>query len=148
MTHWPKESEAAVVECMQRIARRVPGTPSYAASQVRILSLAFQDKKNEKLRDSVLGGTLDIDTLVRMKELELANPELQAQREREFQERNKAKDWTELKKAVQTSSDLFKCPKCGAKDCMWEQRQTRSADEPMTVIATCNKCGFYWRKRG
>jgi transcription elongation factor S-II len=149
MKHWPKEEEPQVVVMMRRIAARVPGAAGVAATQVRALLTAFQDPKNEKLRGDVMGEMIDIERLVRMNEMELTNPEQQAKCEREFLERNKSKDWTELKKSMSAgSSDMFKCPRCEQRNTMWEQRQTRSADEPMTIIITCNNCGFYWRKRG
>lgn len=149
MKHWPKDEEAQVLTMMRRVAARVPGAAGVAAGQVRALLTAFQDPKNEKLRGDVMGEMIEIERLVRMNEMELTNPEQQAKCEREFIERNKSKDWTELKKSMSAgSSDMFKCPRCEQRNTMWEQRQTRSADEPMTIIITCNNCGFYWRKRG
>lgn len=149
MKHWPKEEEPQVLAVCRKVARRIPGAASAASGQVRVLIAAFQDPKNEKLRGEVIGEIIDIDRLVRMNEMELTNPELREKREREFLERNKSKDWTELKKAMSGgSSDMFRCPRCEKRDTMWEQRQTRSADEPMTILISCNNCGFYWRKRG
>lgn len=133
---------------MLEIASRIPGTLELASTQVRALKIAFEDSKNAKLRDNVMGGVTEIDTLVRMNERELTNPEEQAKRAAEFQELNKAKDWSELKKSVTETSNMFRCPKCGKFDCRWIQRQTRGGDEPMTIICICNVCEFYWRKRG
>ena len=43
---------------------------------------------------------------------------------------------------TQTNEDvLFRCKKCG-KPANWTQRQTRSADEAMTVFIHCPYCGF------
>ena len=39
----------------------------------------------------------------------------------------------------------MKCPMCGSDEIYAESRQTRSADEAMTVFYTCLKCG--WRKK-
>ncbi|AAS18100.1 transcription elongation factor TFIIS [Singapore grouper iridovirus] len=38
----------------------------------------------------------------------------------------------------------LQCPKCGCKKVHVVQRQTRSADEPMTVFAVCSNCGKRW----
>lgn len=35
----------------------------------------------------------------------------------------------------------FECRKCKSKDIVWTQRQTRSADEPMTTFCVCRQCG-------
>lgn len=44
-----------------------------------------------------------------------------------------------------TKTDLLKCGKCKQRDCTYNQLQTRSADEPMTTFAMCNKCGHRWK---
>lgn len=36
---------------------------------------------------------------------------------------------------------IFSCPKCKSFDVDTDQKQTRSADEPMTIFCTCNSCG-------
>ena len=38
----------------------------------------------------------------------------------------------------------LKCKRCGSSDISWEQKQTRGADEAMTVFCTCNKCSQRW----
>jgi DNA-directed RNA polymerase subunit M/transcription elongation factor TFIIS len=39
---------------------------------------------------------------------------------------------------------FLKCNKCQSKEVDVEQKQTRSADEPMTLFALCTKCGTRW----
>jgi|AntDeeMetagen134_2_1112570.scaffolds.fasta_scaffold08629_1 transcription elongation factor S-II len=39
----------------------------------------------------------------------------------------------------------FKCGKCHKRDCIYEQRQIRSCDEPMTLFVTCIHCKHNWR---
>lgn len=36
---------------------------------------------------------------------------------------------------------IFSCKRCKSFDVDTEQKQTRSADEPMTIFCTCNSCG-------
>jgi DNA-directed RNA polymerase subunit M/transcription elongation factor TFIIS len=38
-------------------------------------------------------------------------------------------------------SGIFACRRCKSFDVDTEQKQTRSADEPMTIFCTCNACG-------
>jgi DNA-directed RNA polymerase subunit M/transcription elongation factor TFIIS len=61
-------------------------------------------------------------------------------------------DWKEKnKKAMLASAGLassegtFKCGKCGSRNTDYTQKQTRSADEPMT---TCVPRGVVGRRRG
>lgn len=39
----------------------------------------------------------------------------------------------------------IRCRKCGDNQVTIQQKQTRSADEGMTVFCTCEQCGFQWR---
>lgn len=39
----------------------------------------------------------------------------------------------------------IKCKKCGSEEVYSESRQTRSADEAMTVFYTCLNCGNKWK---
>lgn len=44
----------------------------------------------------------------------------------------------------QSYRTTLKCRRCGSSDVTWEQKQTRGADEAMTVFCTCNKCKNRW----
>lgn len=48
----------------------------------------------------------------------------------------------------QTVPDLeegvLQCKRCSSKRVFSFQTQARSADEPMTTVAKCSKCGFNW----
>lgn len=39
----------------------------------------------------------------------------------------------------------FKCRKCKSRNCIYQELQVRSADEPMTLFITCLNCGEKWR---
>ena len=42
------------------------------------------------------------------------------------------------------SAGFIKCSKCKSAEVDVEQKQTRSADEPMTLFALCTNCGSRW----
>lgn len=44
-------------------------------------------------------------------------------------------------KGSKPTKGIFECTKCKSFDVDTEQKQTRSADEPMTIFCTCNVCG-------
>lgn len=48
-------------------------------------------------------------------------------------------------KGSYTSS--LKCRRCNSNDVSWEQKQTRSADEGMSVYCACGVCGNRWTLR-
>lgn len=42
--------------------------------------------------------------------------------------------------AQEAETDAFECGKCKQRKCRYYQKQTRSADEPMTTFVTCTNC--------
>lgn len=50
-----------------------------------------------------------------------------------------------LKTKPQIQTSVFKCLKCQSRNVMSVERQTRSADEPMTIFLSCMNCGNQWR---
>lgn len=42
-------------------------------------------------------------------------------------------------------TDEFKCGKCKKRECVYQELQVRSADEPMTIFITCLNCGHKWK---
>ena len=55
-------------------------------------------------------------------------------------------DITEQLRAENNIIDgIYDCPKCSSKKVTTELKQTRRADEAMTVINTCTNCGFLWK---
>ena len=39
----------------------------------------------------------------------------------------------------------LRCKRCGSIDVNWDQKQTRGADEAMTVFCVCAQCGNRWK---
>merc|ERR1719235_1019472 len=68
---------------------------------------------------------------------------------------DRAKEQEQLNSAVDAKNpgqkqgmrtNQLKCGKCGKRDVEYYEVQLRSADEPMTVIASCAICGHRWRQ--
>jgi len=47
---------------------------------------------------------------------------------------------------VSMATDMFRCGRCGKRQCTFYEMQTRSADEPMTIFIRCLNCGKQWRQ--
>lgn len=141
----PRE-EAAVKQICQRIAGAIPGEKQEAKDTFLMLLVNLKDPKNTSLRRRIVDGELPVEVLVSLGERDLVNPERRKVLDDEFEARAKDSNLAEIRKASMTSSKLFSCPKCKVKDCTWTQKQTRSADEPMTVFCCCNNCGNVWKK--
>ncbi|CCW62472.1 unnamed protein product [Phytomonas sp. EM1] len=138
--------EERVKDISTRIATAISGDGEEAKDTFLTLLMNLKDSKNELLRSRVIKGTLPVEVLVTLNEVDLVNPERRKKLDEEFEQRSRDTNLTEIEKALMTTSTLFSCPSCKARDCSWTQRQTRSGDEPMTVFCTCNVCGRTWRK--
>ena len=44
------------------------------------------------------------------------------------------------------ATDMFRCGRCGKRECTYYEMQTRSADEPMTQFIRCLNCGKQWKQ--
>lgn len=92
-----------------------------------------------ELRKSLLSGSLSP-----MGFFLLPRSKLLTRSEREEIERieqEKIRRMEESEASMLQVSTMFTCPKCEKKRCTYEQRQTRGADEPMTVFVHCVECG-------
>jgi DNA-directed RNA polymerase subunit M/transcription elongation factor TFIIS len=52
---------------------------------------------------------------------------------------------TVLEEREETIDAFIVCKKCKSNAVDTEQKQTRSADEPMTIFCMCRRCGSRWR---
>lgn len=42
-------------------------------------------------------------------------------------------------------TDQFRCGRCKKRECVYQELQLRSSDEPMSLFITCLNCGHRWR---
>ena len=118
--------------------------------------LVFNLKKNAELRENVELGSTPPDALVAMGAEDLATAERKAENERmrDFQFQKRDLDWSKKNRdrlnkqiGVDESINMDQCinPKCRSKRLSNHEKQTRSADEPMTQFFECLDCGKRWR---
>ena len=120
-------------------------------------SLTFNLKKNPNLRQQVLLGQVSSDELVKMSPDQLAPPEKAKARDKMVEDlRNSRRlDWEQANekkineqcgiKGDLLKASLFTCGRCKSHKTTSTQKQTRSADEPMTVFVLCLNCGNRWK---
>jgi transcription elongation factor S-II len=125
------------------------------ASKAR--SLCFNIKKNIPLAGQIILGQIHAEDLVNMSSEELASEEQRAQMAKRAKDITDAKrlDWDRANedkinamcgiKGDLLRASLFTCGRCKSIKTTSTQKQTRSADEPMTVFVLCLNCGKRWR---
>lgn len=79
----------------------------------------------------------------------VTNPELWWMGTKEGEQRQK---WLEdaypkdIARAHEIVDSFLQCGKCKKNTVDYYQKQTRGADEPMTLFCTCHSCGHRWRQ--
>ena len=119
--------------------------------------LAFNLKKNAPLREKVVMGMISSQDLVSMSIEELATNETRKERDKLVKEVSDSRrlDWDQANekkineicgiKGELLKASLFTCGRCKSTKTTSTQKQTRSADEPMTVFVWCMNCGNRWK---
>jgi transcription elongation factor S-II len=131
------------------------GTKETYTDKVR--DLVFNLKKNGALRDRVILGEISPEQLPRMTAGELQTEEKAKERDetlRKLQDSRRL-DWERANekkindmcgiKGDLLKASLFTCGRCKSIKTTSTQKQTRSADEPMTVFVLCMNCGNRWK---
>jgi transcription elongation factor S-II len=120
-------------------------------------SLLFNLNKNRTLTMSLLMGSVPCSDVVQYTTEQLANEQMQLLRKETTQKLidSKRLDWNEanedkINNMCGISGDLlnaslFTCGRCKSIKTTSTQKQTRSADEPMTVFVLCLNCGKRWK---
>lgn len=116
--------------------------------------LSFNLKKNTPLREDLLQDAVSAEQLINMSADELATEEKRNEilklRDDAFQRARL--DWADANEdkinkqcGIENAKGLFTCGRCKSTKTSNTQKQTRSADEPMTVFVQCHNCGNRWK---
>lgn len=130
-------------------------SPTDFASKYRLLKT--QLPKNEEVRMFLLKGDMECAELVKM-----SGEELMPRVEREASDKSlhnfseaKRSDWADANRSqilsaagVKDQTGFFKCGRCQSTKTAFYQKQTRGADEPMTVFVQCLDCKNRWKTEG
>jgi len=120
-------------------------------------SISFNLKRNVALRGNLVDGSIVASDLMNMTPEQLATDEKKAEREKLEKDVNDARrlDWDQANedkindvcgiKGDLLNASLFTCSRCKSIKTTSTQKQTRSADEPMTVFVLCLNCNKRWR---
>ena len=113
--------------------------------RVKTILHHLSDDKNLALRDEIRRGIVTGDQLATMDTTDLMNPEKRSELANKREWAEKDRNLQALEDAKRHSSAMYTCPKCKKSDCTFYEKQTRSADEPMTQFITCNVCKYKWK---
>lgn len=111
-------------------------------SRITTLNFNLRDLKNPELNERVIAKTLPISQLCVMTSEQLASESKRKQLE---DMRKTSLFKSQAAASAQAETDMFKCGKCKQRKCTYFQKQTRSADEPMTTFVTCVNCDHHWK---
>ncbi|CBJ32824.1 conserved unknown protein [Ectocarpus siliculosus] len=116
--------------------------------------LVFNLKKNDQLRQDVREGLVEPQRLVAMTSTELMAKDKREAMDKAVSERTEARmlDWYDKNEdkinkqcGIKETDGMFECGRCKSTKTTYTQKQTRSADEPMTTFVTCSNCKNRWK---
>jgi DNA-directed RNA polymerase subunit M/transcription elongation factor TFIIS len=121
------------------------GAFSKANYAAKARSIHFNLKKNASLRQRLIQGDVTCAQLANMTPAEMATEEDKEQRAKHELDllEGRRSDWNLVHNTPKDG--LYKCKKCHSKQTVAEQKQTRSADEPMTTFVKCLNCNNGWK---
>ena len=97
--------------------------------------------KNPRLLARAIEGEFPLSTIPTMTAYEMF-PE----RWKELADKQLIREQKILEGDKSRATDVYKCHRCGKRECTYYELQTRSADEPMTIFIDCLNCGKRWRQ--
>lgn len=100
------------------------------------LRTIYYNLQSQHILERVRSGELSPQTFTFMTHQEM-NSELW----KTLIERKIRNDANKFNNTIQSSTNLFKCKKCGERNCSYYELQTRSADESTTIFVSCLSCG-------
>ncbi|KAJ3102536.1 RNA polymerase II elongation factor, partial [Physocladia obscura] len=123
--------------------REFVGVTDKYKSQFRTVVSNLKRPDNFKLRADILNGTIKAANVATMSAEDLMSESTKIAKQEAEKFNN---HWAATAASTEAVTDEFKCGKCGQRKCTYYQKQTRSADEPMTTFVTCQSCGNQIRK--
>lgn len=128
-----------------------PSKPNYGD---RIKMFVMNMGRNATLALSVLRNEADFDALAAANASDLATDELKRDlaKEKQAAAEEVQLDWHRKNidkqmaaAGLKVEKGQFQCIRCKSWRTSYHEKQTRSADEPMTVFVQCLECGKRWR---
>ncbi len=146
--HLRAEIAVGIEEALFRLLGEGKGGAKSAdyRSRVRTILANLRDEHNPDFNRRLLSGQVGYEEVVTMDEADMASDAMKKQRDEAIRHSidSRRTDWD--KESGAGATDEFKCHKCKKRRCTYYQKQTRSADEPMTTFITCLECGYRWRE--
>jgi DNA-directed RNA polymerase subunit M/transcription elongation factor TFIIS len=93
-----------------------------------------------RLLKRLMDGEFPYETVAAM-----SPQEMQPEMWKEMIDRTQWKHEHVIEERPAAMTDSFKCSKCKKRECIYQELQLRSADEPMTIFITCLNCGHRWK---
>ena len=120
-------------------------TKSKYVSRVKNIAANLMEPSNSEFRQKILSGTITVQNLLTMDIHEMA-PSSVKDRTAQIEKDGLEKIRTDYdREHLKVEEGAYQCFSCKSKKIAIEQRQMRSADEPMTLFLHCVECGNNWR---
>ncbi|KAG5494477.1 hypothetical protein GH5_02500 [Leishmania sp. Ghana 2012 LV757] len=129
--------DAVIEEVARKLAAEITDR-----DERQLLLLRLREEELSFVRDNLLSGEWTPKKYLDQPNEVFTTKSEKARQEQRIQEKMKAIEAAE--KAGLNITALFKCGRCGKRNCTFYEQQTRSADEPTTKYVTCLDCKNTW----
>ncbi|KAI8811494.1 transcription factor S-II-domain-containing protein [Cladochytrium replicatum] len=110
--------------------------------QAHMRSVITALKTNRELAQELIDNQRSAESVAQMSSEDMMSKEKREAKEKALKE---ALNEAQAANTESAETDIFKCGKCGKRRTTYTQKQTRSADEPMTTFVVCKECGNRWK---
>lgn len=105
---------------------------------VRLRSIYINLKNPDLVRKIISGEILAQDIAF------MSHQELDPVNWKYLIEQKLKRDASKFVDNIEASTDVYMCRRCKSRKCTYQEIQTRSSDEAMTIFVTCLSCGKNW----
>mmetsp|Transcript_15417 Transcript_15417/g.51739 ORF Transcript_15417/g.51739 Transcript_15417/m.51739 type:complete len:292 (-) Transcript_15417:64-939(-) len=149
---WKGESDVDRKDLSARIESAMyehfGGANEQYLNHAKSVKFNLSDPKNPDFRSKVIFGDIDAEEIPKLSSGQMAGKDKIEQKKANKEDKIFQDKMFITAGNLGAESDMFQCRKCKQKRTTFYQKQTRSADEPMTVFITCKNCGHEWRDGG
>mmetsp|Transcript_84593 Transcript_84593/g.225942 ORF Transcript_84593/g.225942 Transcript_84593/m.225942 type:complete len:132 (-) Transcript_84593:47-442(-) len=112
--------------------------------QVKSLSFNLKDPNNPDFVSRIVSGDIATSEVATLTSSQMAAKKKEEEVQKAIKDKAFQMETFKINE-MREATDMFECGKCKKRKTTFYQKQTRSADEPMTIFITCLNCGHEWR---
>lgn len=114
----------------------------------KVRSISFNANHFSTFKESIISNSIEYDTIPYLSHDQMSpqGPHAMMKEKLISKEIKIAENIAKLDAEKKESKGLYTCKRCKSTCTVFQEVQTRSADEPMTIFVTCMNCDNRWKE--